>query len=219
MRPWIKYSIIGFVAGGALAVFPPFHLLTLLIVIPLSKLIVGSPLLVLMIVTNAVIFGFAGLIIGLFKTRTTVSNSDRSLNPNKAAFIITLVSSLIILIPFSSINFRGLLKAVDYGGFYIPSFIILIYGILIFVASLLTRKQNTTKIGSVVSIIFGATPILIFVTALVSKTVYYYVFYYFLGELLGGGNNLIVFLLIISSVLSIIGGIIGLKNAVSRIDS
>lgn len=162
-----------------------------------------------MIITNAVIYGFLGMIIGLFRSRNTVLNSASGFN--KTAFLITLIGSLTIILPFTTIIFRGLLTASSHNNLLetisIPA--IFIYGILIFVSSLLIRKMKTSKIGSIISIVLGIVPICVFSISLASKTIGYYVTYYFLGELLDDGNFTIVLVILVASVLSIIGGIVG----------
>ncbi len=207
MNKSLRYLIIGIVLGGILALLPPFHLLSLPVIIPLSKTVTGNSLKFIIILTNAVIFGFIGLLIGLFRKGDI--REKIIFEGSKEGFIISLISSLVILLPFITIIFRDLYSG---SNFYMPSAIIFIYGLFILISSLFLRKKATLKWASIVCIILGTIPILLGFLSLVSQTFSVYVFYYFLGELLEGGNFLIIILFIISSILSIMGGIFGLKD-------
>lgn len=207
MKKSLKYLIIGIVLGGILALLPPFHLLSLPVAIPLSKIVSGNSLRFIMILTNAVIFGFVGLLIGLFrkgdiKEKTIFEGS-------KEGFVVSLISSLVILLPFTTIIFRNLYSG---SALYMPSVIIFIYGLFILVSSLFFRKKETLKWASIFCIVLGAIPIFLGFISLMSQVFSVYVFYYFLGELLEGGNYLIIIFFIISSILSIIGGVFGLRD-------
>jgi hypothetical protein len=207
MNKPLKYLIIGIVLGGILALLPPFHLLSLPIIIPLSKTITGNSLKFIMILTNAIIFGFIGLLIGLFRKGDI--REKIIFEGSKVGFIVSFISSLVLLLPFTTIIFRDLYSG---SNFYMHSVIIFIYGLFILISSLFLRKKEALKLASIVCIILGAIPIIIGLLSLVSQTIAVYVFYIFLGELLEGGNFLIIVLFIISSILSIVGGIFGLRD-------
>lgn len=213
MKRGLKYFIIGFIIGAILGFIPPFHLLSLPIIIPLSKIFSDnnfiSIFMVFMAVTNGIIYGIISLVISLFKKGKEIDKDKKKVREgSKTGFFISLVGGLVFLIPMISVIFTWV-----YGGsgkIGLEIFIIVLYGIAIVISAILMKKDKTLRTGAIISILLGILPFLPFIFLLIGILPKYfgYVLIFFIGELSEGGSKLAI-ILFSSFILTIIGGIFG----------
>lgn len=207
MKTWIRGLLLGVVIGAFLGFFPPFNLLS----VPIMELISdsmkpGPSIIFIFVLINAIIYGIIGTIIALFKQRlnqrTNGSKKTFFTDGSKSGLIISLIGSLILLLPFTVTVYRGVLSQ---GDFYFPSIIFFAYGVFILIFAFLMRKRSTLNMGAVLCLVFGTISLIVLIVMLFSPIL----LQYSIGEFFDGGNYSIIFLWASSSVLSVIGGVLG----------